>query len=257
MKYKGSVDLNFSLSGKCALVTGGANGIGKAICVALAKKGANIVLVDLNESARDVARELESYGITVLTLIQKLSDKASVQIVVDQAIEYFGKIDILVNNAGTSCVASALDFPEEEWDRILNVNLKMPFLLSQAVGRHMVQNGYGKIINMASQAAIIALNDHLAYAASKAGIVSLTKNMALEWGPLGINVNAVSPTVTLTELAKLYWHGEIAENMIKQIPVRRMAHPEEVAAAVLFLASDASDMISGENMVIDGGYTIQ
>ena len=257
MNFEGTVDLDFSLRGKTALVTGAANGIGKAIVEAYAKKGADLVIVDMNDSAIEVAKDLERFGGKIFPIVGQLADKQSVLSVVREAIGRFRKIDILVNNAGTSCVATALDFPEDEWDRILNVNLKIPFLLSQALGRHMIENGKGKIINMASQAAIVAIDSHLGYAASKAGLLSLTKNMALEWGPLGVNVNAISPTVTLTELAKLYWNGERAENMIKKIPIGRFAHPDEIAAAAVFLASDASDMISGENLVIDGGYTIQ
>lgn len=257
MDYKGSVDLDFSLRGKTALVTGAANGIGRAIVEAYAKKGADLVLVDMNGAVREVATNLERYGGKTLPMVGQLTDKPSVLRVVSEALGRFSRIDILVNNAGTSCVATALDFPEEEWDRILNLNLKIPFLLSQALGRHMIENGRGKIVNIASQAALVAIDSHLGYAASKAGLLSLTRNLALEWGPRGVNVNAISPTVTLTELARLYWTGERAENMIRQIPVGRFAHPEEIAAAAVFLASDASDMISGENLVIDGGYTIQ
>ena len=257
MRFKGSVDLDFSLKGKTALVTGGASGIGKAIVEAFAKKGSNLVVVDLNESARDVARALEGHGGRIVPIVEQLKDRASVQNIVGEALVRFPRIDVLVNNAGTSYVATALDFPEDEWDRILNLNLKIPFLLSQVLGRHMIENGGGKIINIASQAALVAIDSHLGYAASKAGLLSLTKNMALEWGPLGVNVNAISPTVTLTELAKLYWSGERAETMIGKIPLHRFAYPEEIAAAAVFLACDASDMISGENLVIDGGYTIQ
>ncbi len=250
-------DLDFSLRGKTALVTGGASGIGRAIVDAFARKGANIVLVDMNESAIDAAKSLQAHGVDAFAIVMELTDKVSVEKVVQEALHHFPKIDILVNNAGTSCVATAIDFPEAEWDRIMNVNLKIPFLLSQALARHMIANKKGKIINIASQAALVAIDSHLGYAASKAGLLSLTRNMALEWGPLGVNVNAVSPTVTLTELAKLYWKGERAAEMIARIPLGRFAEPNEIAAAVVFLASDASDMITGENLVIDGGYTIQ
>lgn len=257
MTFKGSVDLDFSLKGMTSLVTGGASGIGKAIAEAFARKGSNLVLVDMNESARDVARDLEGREVRIVSIVQQLNDQGSVLKIVGEALRQFQRINVLVNNAGTSHVATALDFPEAEWDRILNLNLKIPFLLSQVLGRHMIENGGGKIINIASQAALVAIDSHLGYAASKAGLLSLTRNMALEWGPLGVNVNAISPTVTMTELAKLYWSGERAEAMIGKIPLRRFAQPEEIAAAAVFLASDASNMISGENLVIDGGYTIQ
>ncbi len=250
-------NLEFSLTGRTALVTGGAGGIGRAIVEAFAEKGAHVAIVDMNPSASDVARDLAAAGAHAYAIVERLEDRASVQRVVAAALEHFRRIDILVNNAGTSCVATAVDFPEEEWDRILNLNLKIPFLLSQAVGRHMMENRKGKIINIASQAALVAIDSHLGYAASKAGLLSLTRNMALEWGPRGVNVNAISPTVTLTELARMYWRGERADTMVARIPVGRFAEPREIAAAAVFLASDAADMITGENLVIDGGYTIQ
>lgn len=257
MSSKGSIDLDFSLKGKTALVTGGASGIGKAIVEAFSKKGANVVLVDMSASARDVTRAVGGHTGRVVPVIEELKDRSSIEETVRQALAKFPQIDVLVNNAGTSFVSTALDFPEEEWDKILNLNLKVPFLLSQTLARHMIKNGRGKIINIASQAAMVAIDSHLGYAASKAGLLSLTRNMALEWGPLGVTVNAISPTVTLTKLAKLYWNGERAESMIGKIPLRRFAQPEEIAAAAVFLASDASDMITGANLVVDGGYTIQ
>ena len=138
------------------------------------------------------------------------------------------------------------------------VNLKAVYLLSQVVGRRMIARGEGgKIVNLASQAGLIALDRHLAYCASKAGVISLTKVLALEWGKHGINVNSISPTVVLTELGKKAWAGEVGEAMKKKIPFGRFAQPEEIAACALFLASGAADMVHGENLVIDGGYTVQ
>jgi len=139
----------------------------------------------------------------------------------------------------------------------MNANLKSVFLLSQAVGRRFLQQGHGKIVNIASQAAVVALTNHLAYCTSKAALLALTKGLALEWGPKNIQVNAISPTVVLTEMGKLAWAGEVGEAMKQKIPLRRFAEPEEIAAAAVFLASSAADMITGENLMIDGGYTIQ
>ena len=136
------------------------------------------------------------------------------------------------------------------------INLKAPFLLSQEVGRRMITAGGGKIINIASQAAVIALDRHVAYCASKAGLIGMTRVLALEWVEYGITVNAISPTIVLTELGKKAWAGRVGEDMKRRIPVGRFAQPEEVAAAALFLASAAADMITGENLIIDGGYTI-
>jgi NAD(P)-dependent dehydrogenase (short-subunit alcohol dehydrogenase family) len=129
--------------------------------------------------------------------------------------------------------------------------------MAQSVGRHMIEAGGGKIINMASQAGLVALDNHVAYCASKAGVISVTKNLAFEWGQYNINVNSISPTVILTELGKKAWAGEVGEAMKKLIPAGRFGYPEEVAAVALFLASDAANLITGENIVIDGGYTIK
>ena len=137
------------------------------------------------------------------------------------------------------------------------VNLRAPFMVSQLVGRRMLAQGGGRIVNMASQAAIVALDAHIAYCASKAAIVSLTKVLALEWGPRGININAISPTVVETELGRKAWAGDVGEAMKLRIPSRRFAQPEEIALAALYLASGAAGMINGENLVIDGGFTIQ
>jgi NAD(P)-dependent dehydrogenase (short-subunit alcohol dehydrogenase family) len=138
----------------------------------------------------------------------------------------------------------------------MTVNLTAVFLLSKAVGRHFLDQGHGKIINIASQAAVVALANHLAYCTSKYGLIGLTQVLALEWGPRGVQVNAVSPTVVLTEMGKEGWAGEPGEAMKREIPLRRFAMPEEVAAATLFLASDGADMITGADMIVDGGYTI-
>jgi NAD(P)-dependent dehydrogenase (short-subunit alcohol dehydrogenase family) len=162
-----------------------------------------------------------------------------------------------VNNAGVAYLDDAENLSEEYWDKTMAVNLKAPFLLAQAVGRVMIQKKRGKIINIASQAGVIALDKHVAYCASKAGLIGMAKVLALEWAEFGINVNAIAPTVILTELGKKAWAGEVGEAMKKKIPLRRFGYPEEVAAAALYLASPASDLVTGETLVIDGGYTIQ
>jgi NAD(P)-dependent dehydrogenase (short-subunit alcohol dehydrogenase family) len=177
--------------------------------------------------------------------------------VVEEALKTFGKIDILVNNAGIALLDDAENLSEEYWDKTMAVNLKAPFLLSQLVGREMVRRRSGKIINIASQAGIVALDRHVAYCVSRAGLISMTKVLALEWGEFGINVNAIAPTVVPTELGEKAWAGEVGEAMKRRVPLRRFALPEEVAAAALFLASDVANMITGETLVVGGGYTIQ
>jgi NAD(P)-dependent dehydrogenase (short-subunit alcohol dehydrogenase family) len=249
-------DKDFGLTGKIALVTGAAAGIGRAITELYVDKGADVVLVDMSPSVREVARELAAHGRRTLGIVADLTETEALRHILDEALEAFGRIDILVNNAGVALLEAAESLPEDSWDRTMAVNLKAPFLLSQLVGRAMIDAGGGKIINIASQAGVVALDRHVAYCSSKAGIVMMTKVLALEWARHGITVNAISPTVTLTELGKRAWAGQVGEDMKALIPVGRFAHPEEVAAVALFLASGAADMINGENVLIDGGYTI-
>lgn len=256
MEYK-SYDKNFSLAGKVALITGAVKGIGNAIAHLFADKGADIVLVDLLDEVRSAADKIRSKGVKTLPVKTDLTVREEIEVMIRKVIKEFGRIDILVNNAGVVFLDDAENISEEFWDRTMAVNLKAPFLLSQLVCLEMEKTGGGKIINMASQAGIIALDKHVAYCASKAAIISMTKVTACEWAKYGINVNSISPTVVLTELGKKAWAGEVGEAMKKLIPAGRFAYPEEIAAVALFLASDASAMITGENVVIDGGYTIK
>lgn len=254
MEFKG-FDSNFTLTDRVALITGGAAGIGLAIARQYLEKGARVVLVDRAESVVDVAREIG--GDRALGLQADATDSAAAQAAVDRAIAHFGHIDILVNNAGVAILEPAEDVKEENWDLTMAINLKAVYVFSQIVGRHMIERGSGKIVNMASQAGVVALPNHLAYCTSKAGVIGMTKVLAMEWGPHNVQVNAISPTVVLTELGRKAWAGEVGEQMKQKIPARRFAYPEEIAACALFLSSDAADMITGANLVIDGGYTIQ
>jgi len=257
MQYVKGFDRNFGVEGRVAIVTGAAQGIGSAIAELYAAKGASLVLVDLKNEIEETARAVRAVGATAITITADLTDSKSIDMIVDGAVAEFGKIDILVNNAGIVLLEDAESLPADYWDKTMAINLRAPFLLAQAVGRHMIENGGGKIINMASQAGLVALDKHVAYCASKAGIISITRTLAAEWGEYNINVNCISPTVILTELGKKAWAGEVGDEFRKQIPVGRFGYPEEVAAVALFLASDASNLISGENVVIDGGYTAQ
>jgi glycerol dehydrogenase len=250
-------DNGFRLSGKTALITGAAQGIGKAIATLFAEKGANLILVDLQDTVMSAANELRARGVSILPLMGDLTQSGEVARFVDEGVKRFGKIDILVNNAGVVLLDDAETISEEWWDRTMEVNLKAPFMLAQSVGRQMIKHKYGKIVNIASQASVIALDKHVAYCTSKAGIVGMTKVLAIEWAEYNINVNAISPTVILTELGKKAWAGEVGEAMKQKIPMRRFGQPEEVAAAALYLVSEASDLITGSNLIIDGGYTIQ
>ena len=256
MTFQG-IDKSFSVANKVALITGGAAGIGKAIAELFGEKGAKLVLIDKSESVGDTEKELSSKGFETLGIATDITVRENIERFVGQASDRFGTIDILVNNAGVVFLAPAEELTDEAWDVTMNVNLKAPFMVTQIVGRKMITQKAGKIINLASQAGIVALDKHLAYCASKAAIISFTKVLAYEWGRYNINVNSISPTVVLTELGKKAWAGEVGEAFKAKIPVGRFAYPEEIAAAALYLASNAADMISGENLVIDGGYTIQ
>ncbi|MBX7448740.1 D-threitol dehydrogenase [Mycolicibacterium sp. 3033] len=249
------VDLSFPLTGKTAMVTGGASGIGAAIAAAFATKGARVAVVDLDgDAARHRASELgsDSKGFAV-----DVADPASVTAVVDDVVAAFGRIDILVNSAGIVMLAPAEDLALDAWTKTIAVNLTGTFLVSQAVGQHMLAAGGGAIVNMASQAATVALDQHVAYCASKFGVVGVSKVLASEWGPRGVRVNTISPTVVLTELGRKAWDGPRGDELKKQIPAGRFAYPDEIAAAAVFLASDAAAMITGADLLVDGGYTIR
>lgn len=253
------VDTDLALTGKVAIITGGATGIGFAIAETFAKKGASICILDVNEkSAKKSLTELEkNYGCKVFFQKVDVSSKESVQNAVDNVAKQMKSIDILVNSAGVVFLDDAENISEDYWDKTIAINQKGVFLMSQAVGRYMIKQGKGKIINLASQAATIALDNHIAYCATKAAVLSMTRVLAIEWAEYGINVNAISPTVVLTDLGKKAWSGQKGEDMIKLIPNGRFAYPDEVAVIALFLASESSNMINGENIIIDGGYTIK
>ncbi|WP_102959008.1 GolD/DthD family dehydrogenase [Mangrovicella endophytica] len=249
------IDLSFQLSGRVALVTGAGSGIGAAIAAAFAAKGAKLALLDLNEAA--ARQQAETLGGGAKAFGCDVSDPASVQAAVKGAIDAFGGIDIAVNSAGIVALAPAEELSLDAWDRTIAINLKGTFLVSQAVGRAMIADGRrGRIINLASQAGTVAIDEHAAYCASKFGVIGLSKTLAAEWGKHGITVNTLSPTIVLTELGKKAWSGEKGEAAKLRIPAGRFAYPEEIAAAAVFLASDGAQMINGADLLIDGGYTI-
>jgi D-threitol dehydrogenase (NAD+) len=232
-----AVDLDFSLKGKRALVTGGASGIGAAICDAFAAKGVRTGVVDLNASAAQAkAKEIGNGAIAIHC---DVADPASVKKAVDGVVTELGGLDILVNSAGVVFLAPAEELPLDYWDKAMI-----------AAGRG------GKIINIASQAGSVAIDQHVAYCASKFGVIGLSKTLAAEWGKHLIFVNTISPTVVLTELGRKAWDGPRGEALKTRIPLGRFAYPNEIAAAAVFLASSGADMVNGADLLVDGGYTI-
>ena len=245
------------LEGKVAIVTGGGSGIGKAIALAFAKEGADVIIPDINfDAAKKTAKEVEDLGCKALPLKTDVSQRVEVEFMVDETLKRFGRIDILVNNAGITIVKPFEEFSEEEWDRVLSVNLKGVFLCSQLVGKQMIKQGRGKIINLSSIVGEIALPRRSAYCVSKAAIIMFTKVLAVEWAKYNINVNAIGPGYVETEMvASLVREGVVdRERLKKRIPKGRLASPEEIAKLAVFLASEESDYITGETVFMDGGF---
>ena len=248
-------DLSFSLTGRNAVVTGGASGIGAAIAEAYLEKGARVVLLDRADDA--VRERADGLGPYCLGLGCDVTASDSVATAVAGAHRHLGSIDILVNSAGVAVLAPAEELSDEAWNRTLAVNLTGAFTVSRAVGRLMLAQGRGKVISLASQAATVALSGHAAYCASKFGLVGLTKVLASEWAGRGVTANTISPTVVLTDLGRTAWAGAKGEALKADIPTGRFAEPSEIAAAAVFLASGAADMINGADLLVDGGYTVR
>lgn len=242
-----------TFEGRIAVITGAASGIGATVAEHLAERGARIVGVDLNESVSSVLADLPGEGHH--GIVADLTDPTAASRVIAEAVEVVGTPHILVNSAGVALLDAAVDVPADRWQLTMDVNLSGTFYMAQAAGRVMLEAGYGRIINLASQAAVVGLDQHAAYCASKAAVVGLTHVLSLEWARQGVTINAVSPTVVETPLGKAAWAGERGEKAKAEIPVGRFAQPEEVAGLIGFLAGDGAAMISGSNYVMDGGFT--
>jgi NAD(P)-dependent dehydrogenase (short-subunit alcohol dehydrogenase family) len=242
----------FRLEGKRAFVTGASRGLGRAIAGALSERGARVAIGELPErmaDAQSAAGEIHGAAVPL-----DVRDVANTRTAVDRAAELLGGLDIVVNNAGVNVPLKAVDVTEEAWDTVLDTNLKGVFFVSQAAERHMRQGG-GRIVNIASQNGVVAYPRRAAYCSAKAGVVNLTRLLALEWAPFGILVNAVAPTFIETELTALTLSDPaMRADVVSRIPLGHLGTPDDVAAAVVFLASDEARMITGHTLLVDGGW---
>jgi NAD(P)-dependent dehydrogenase (short-subunit alcohol dehydrogenase family) len=249
----------FSCEGKTALVTGSAQGLGQVIALGLAQFGASLILADVTYPDK-TARQVEAMGANCMAVQTDISDELQVENLAANALSAYGKVDILINNAGVSQLSHTPTerLPVQEWDRIMNINLRGTFLCCQKIGKQMIDGGGGNIINIATTAGITGVPRAPAYCASKAGVILLTKSLALEWARYHIRVNAIAPHYLETELTdKLRQSASVFDALIKQIPLRRFGKTSEMVGAVLFLSSAASSYVTGSVLIVDGGYLAQ
>lgn len=247
----------FDLTGKTAIVTGGGRGLGEVIATAYAEAGANVVLCSRKvEACEEVAKRLEGLGVQTLALKCDIANPEDVQHVVDETMKRFGQIDILVNNSGATWGAPVTEMPLEAWQKVINVNVTGTFLMSQAVGKEMIKQKSGKIINISSVAGLGGsdprLMDTIGYNTSKGAVITFTKDLAVKWGPYNINVNAIAPGFFPTKMSKvLIERGR--DPLLAGTPLRRFGSDEDLKGVALFLAAKASDYITGDVIVVDGG----
>lgn len=243
------------LKGKSAVVIGGTSGIGRAIALGLAEAGADVAPTSRRlDQVEATAREVEALGRRALRRTSDVTDRASLEQVLDAALKSFGKVDILVNSAGRTKRAPTIDFSEQDWNDILETNLTGILRACQIFGRHMAERRYGRIINIASIGSFLGLLEVAAYSASKAAVASLTKSLAVEWAPHGICVNAITPGVIRTALNEKMLDGTPRGNeWLMRTPMKRFGQVEELAGAAVYLASDAASYTTGSVLIVDGG----
>ena len=247
----------FDLTGKVALVTGAGRGIGYHIALALARYGADLVVCSRTVSELErLGKEIQEMGRRVLLRQGDVRKPPEIRALVESAVDSFQHIDILVNNAGVNIPQWAAEVTEEAWDTIMDINLKGLFFVAQAVGKVMIRQKRGKIINMSSQAGSVGLLRRAAYCASKGAVNQLTKVLAIEWAPHNINVNAIAPTFVETPLTQpMFQDQNFREYVMGNIVLGRVGKPEDIVGAAIYLASGASDLVTGHVLLIDGGWT--
>jgi len=245
----------FNLEGKTAVVTGASRGLGKAMAIGLAKAGADVVVTDILDTSETVS-EIKKLKRESLGLVVDVSNKSDIEAMVKKIRDKFGNIDILVNNAGILRTGDAEVIDKDDWDKVLQVNLTGQFLCAQAIGREMIKQKTGSIINIASIAGLGGYATSVPYSASKAGVILMTKTLAVEWGKHTVRVNAICPGVFATDMTNSYLKDKQFKDMIKnKVPLGRPAKPDELVGTVIYLASKASGYITGHALVIDGGWT--
>ena len=249
---------SFSLAGRTAVVTGSTRGLGRAFAHALAQAGANIVVVGRDEdAARQVEAEVVSLGVGVEVVLADVTRRPDVERILERTVAAFGRADVLVNNAGACIHKPAVDVTDDEWDSVMDVNLRAVWIASQVFGRHMIEQGGGSIVNIGSMSAAIVNRPQWqpAYNASKAAVHHLTRSLAAEWAPSNVRVNALAPGYMHTDMSPVH-EPQYQRNWIEDAPQNRAGEPDELGPAIVFLASDASSFMTGSVLTIDGGYSV-